>query len=142
MNQISICLLLLGSTTLNCYSQEETEFHIDMEVTMVSSGQISPSKKITFENCVFDLVLNQQNDTVYLQTRDASFKTLEGYHVGTDWNSIHNEHRSNLEKMPGWGYYIELDSGWNLGFCEGQSCTDSAPTQGSVVKWIFRRNNY
>jgi hypothetical protein len=139
-NQIKIFLIIFITSSISCSAQEETEWQIKKEMIMISSGQFSPSEKIIFDNCEFDLVVNQQMDTIYLQTTDSSFITPEGYNVGTKWKSISNVYQSKLGRMPGWGYYITLDSGWQLGFCEGQTCTDSEPTDESVVTWIFRRN--
>ena len=107
-------------------------------MTLVSSGQMSPYTTIKIDGCDFELVTND-NDTIYLATNDEKFQTPEGYKVGTSFTKLPKEIQNELTKEPGWGYYYKLSSGWTLGFCEGNSCTDKYPENGSKVKWIFKR---
>jgi hypothetical protein len=108
--------------------------------TMISSAQFAPYTDIVYAGADFQLVINQENDTIYLATNDVKFVTPEGYKVGEKWKILAKLDKENIGRMSGWGYYIKLESGWQLGFCEGQSCTDTEPTSESQVKWIFRRN--
>jgi hypothetical protein len=119
-------------------AQETIEWHIDQgKLVLESSGQISPSTRIVRNECEFDVVL-RNGDTVYLQTNDTHFVTPEGYAVGVAWKDLKPEDQLKLVKMTGWGYFIVLDSGWSIAFCEGQSCTDQAPANDSLIRWIFR----
>lgn len=108
------------------------------KMTLVSSGQMSPYTTIKIDGCNFDLVTSG-NDTVYLATSDKRFQTPEGYNVETKFSELPKNIQSELTKEPGWGYYYKLSSGWTLGFCEGNSCTNSYPKANSKVKWIFKR---
>ena len=112
-------------------------------VIMISAGQMSPFKKVKFKGCMFNLVLEEDksltNDTIYFATHDTRFKTPEGFSVGTKFSSLSKTLQNKLVKEPGWAYYCELPSGWNLGFCEGTSCTDNSPKENSEVKWVFER---
>ncbi len=108
------------------------------KMILVSSGQISPSTTIKIDGCDFDLVTSD-NDTTYLATNDKKFQTPEGYKVGTKLSELPKDIQLDLTKEPGWGYYYKLTSGWTLGFCEGNSCTDNYLKTNSKVKWIFKR---
>lgn len=108
------------------------------EMTLVSSGQMSPCKTIIIDGHNFDLV-TRDKDTIYLTTNDKKFQTPEGYKVGTKFSELPKDIQGELTKEPGWGYYYKLPSGWTLGFCEGNSCTDNFPQNSSEVKWIFKR---
>ncbi|MBS1755511.1 MAG: hypothetical protein JST34_15835 [Bacteroidetes bacterium] len=108
------------------------------KMTLVSSGQMSPYTTIKIDGCDFDLVANE-TDTTYLATNDKKFQTPEGYKVGTKFSELPKNIQGDLTKEPGWGYYYKLPSGWTLGFCEGNSCTDNRPNNSSKVKWIFKR---
>ena len=108
------------------------------KMTLVSSGQMSPSTTVKIDGSDFDLVTSD-NDTIYLGTNDKRFQTPEGYKVGTKLSELLNNIKDSLTKEPGWGYYYKLPSGWSLGFCEGNSCTDKYPENSSKVKWIFKR---
>lgn len=106
---------------------------------LISSGQFAMAKSIKYHNSEFDLVVNSV-DTVYLSTSDTSFKTPEGYKVGMTVSQISQNDLKNMQTEAGWGYYTTLASGWQLGFCEGPSCTDSSPKNNSRIRWIFKRN--
>lgn len=108
---------------------------------MTTSSNLEPSKDIKLYDCDFTIVLNDSGDTTHWSTNDNNFNTPEGFKVGTNWNKLPIELRNLVEKMPGWGYYIRLNSGWQLGFCEGPSCTDMEPKEGSLIKWIFKRKD-
>jgi hypothetical protein len=108
------------------------------KMTLVSSGQMSPYTIIKINGCSFDLVTSD-NDTIYLATNDKKFQTPEGYKVGTKFSELPKDIQGELTKEPGWGYYYKLPSGWTLGFCEGNSCTDNFPKNSSKVKWVFKR---
>lgn len=116
----------------------KTKDGVIVKQTLVSAGKFSPSTSVKFDGHPFDLVI-EKNDSIYMTTSDSLFVTHENYHVGMTWAEIPNALRKKLQKETGWGYYIELPSGWSLGFCEGASCTDSAPMDSSKVKWIFKR---
>jgi hypothetical protein len=108
------------------------------KMTLVSSGQMSPYTEIKIDGCDFNLVTSD-SDTTYLATHDKRFQTPEGYKVGIEFLELPKDIQGHLTKEPGWGYYYKLPSGWTLGFCEGNSCTDKYPENGSKVKWIFKR---
>ncbi|MAX81845.1 MAG: hypothetical protein CL843_16905 [Crocinitomicaceae bacterium] len=111
------------------------------KMLMTSSSNMEPSLDIELYSCDFTIVLNKSGDTTLWSTEDSSFRTPEGFHVGTKWNELPIELQNSVNKIPGWGYYVRLNSHWQLGFCEGESCTDSKPKDESSVKWIFKRND-
>ncbi|MFC4739779.1 hypothetical protein ACFO3U_07195 [Flavobacterium ponti] len=95
--------------------------------------------KMTIDDITFSYQLTGNSDTVALTTYDEKFETIEGYKVGTKWKNISKVLRDSVYKHSGFGYYIELESGWNLGFCIGVTCTDNHPTNNSEVKSIRKR---
>lgn len=107
---------------------------------MTSSSSIEFCEKTTLYGVDFTIVLSTEGDTTHWSTNDPDFKTPEGFGVGTSWDDISTDLRKSVSKEQGWGYYILLSSGWNLGFCEGSSCTESAPNSESTVSWVFKRN--
>lgn len=109
---------------------------------LISSGQLSPYTEITIDKIPFKLVQNEELDSIYLSTSDDKFVTPEGYKTGTKWKNLTSSDQEKVESMLGWGYFVELASGWQLGFCEGSSCTDQAPTDNSEVAFIFKRKTH
>ncbi len=144
-----ITLLIFTSFFSSCTQSKEkktdtikkTQFDTTTKIAnliLVSSAQLLPYTKTMIDNCNFSLVTNNK-DTIYLCTYDKNFKTPEGYSVGFKFSDLSKEIKTNLTKEPGWGYYFKLPSGWSLGFCEGNSCTENYPKKNSFVKWIFKR---
>ena len=148
--RIIISLILLASF-VSCIQEQTTQGAVQSAVSpdslksiskyiLISSGQFAMGKTIKYSNSKFDLVVNPGNDTVYLCTEDPLFETLEGYKVGMIYSQITPKDLQSLQMENGWGYYVTTASGWQLGFCEGSSCTDSPPKSNSRVNWIFKRN--
>lgn len=137
--RVPFLLSLVLFIGINAFSQESFDPFSEMEVVMVSSGQLYPSNKHIVDQIEFNVVLDENQDTLYVQTMDPNFKTPEGYHVNITLKDLASSDIKNLKKMNGWGYYIELKSGWQLGFCEGETCTDHKPDENATVKWIFKR---
>ena len=106
---------------------------------LISAGQTKTAKEIIFRKCKFDVVVDGKSDTIYLATSDPQFITPEKLKVGMKFSQIPLEFRENMQKENGWGYYVPLKSNWNVGFCEGISCTDQDLTDHSEIKWIFKR---
>ncbi len=121
--------------------QTGIESEENSKLLMTFSGSVEPYQEIKLYGCDFAVVLNESNDTTHWSTNDNKFETPEGFKVGTNWEELPTELQNAVNQMPGWGYYIKLNSGWQLGFCEGESCTDSEPKDGSTVKWIFKRSD-
>lgn len=108
---------------------------------LISSGSFLPSTDVILNGINFTIVLNEKGDTIHWTTRDMKFITPEGFNVGTSWENVPKKLQKSIRKMPGWGYYIKLNSEWQLGFCEGKTCTNNEPSKGSNVNWIFKRGN-
>ncbi len=137
------------------YSQKKSENELDTKLKvrtskqtnnfelgkliLVSAGQMRSSKEIKLLGCDFDVVILGENDTVYLTTNDKKFVTPEKISVGMKFSEIPENLREKINKENGWGYFIELDSKWCIGFCEGTSCTDKSISENSEIKWIFKR---
>jgi hypothetical protein len=91
---------------------------------------------ITVDNIEMKYALSQLGDTVKIWTQDQDFVTSEGFKIGTSWEELPPDLQKNHYALPGWGYFVPLQSGWSLGFCEGPSCTDKPLAATSKVAWI------
>ena len=130
------CLLLLSCREKNVNAIQDIPVRHQV---LISSGQFATCEIIKIDSIAFDLAVNEASDTIYLATQDSTFRTPEGLGVGMRFGQIPNDLKAHVIKEAGWGYYVPLDSKWNLGFCEGSSCTDSDPTDSSGIKWVFKR---
>jgi len=113
---------------------------MDDTLLLVSSAQMSPYRTINIGNSAFQLVKDSKGDTSFIGTWHKSFMTPEGYKVGMSLQRVKKEYRDNLLKEPGWGYYIELPSKWNLQFVVGQTATEHVPVDTTKVTYIFKRH--
>jgi hypothetical protein len=149
---INLLVVLLIFSSCNFQTQKEENNSKKTEVKdlaskkekdvllMTSSGDFEISKKVELYNCDFTIVLNKLKDTTHWSTNDEKFVTPEGFKVGTLFKNLPIEIKNSIKQMSGWGFYAELNSGWQLGFCEGKSCTDHEPKEESKVKWIFKKD--
>jgi len=135
-NRFYILILVILVCSCNTSSTDNHSQHSELKVQkedslikpesilkslMTSSSNIEPSKDVILDGISFTIVLNEMGDTTHWSTTDLKFKTLEGYNVGTNWDKIPIELKKSMGHMAGWGYFIKLNSGWQLGFCEGKS---------------------
>jgi hypothetical protein len=141
-----IILLIFASAVIGCGDITQSETQVNNRenpqgVIMTISSSIEPCENTILNGREFQVVTNNNGDTTYWQTTDTNFISPEGFNVGLKWNKLPNKLRAGAKKMTGWGFYINLESGWQLGFCEGETSTDSELTNESKVKWIFKRQN-
>ena len=126
---------------INKTTDKDSAIHKKTDIMLLtSSSSIKASKNVKLYGCDFNIVLNNLKDTTHWSTNDENFITPEGFKVGTPFKNLTIEIKNSMRKMPGWGYYTKLNSGWELGFCIGNSCIDHEPNGESKVKWIFKRN--
>ena len=133
--KLSLILILV---TLNVFGQKETDGKDAIKMLLTSSSSFSNYETVKINKIDFDLVL-QDKDTIYLQTIDKEFVIDAGIHVGTKFSELPLTIKQIFTKERGWGYYYTLPSGWSIGFCEGNTCTNDYPNESSEIKWIFKR---
>ena len=86
-------------------------------------------------NLVVEKLTNQfaEGDTLDL---DAIIYLIGVQELGQIHKNFKKDDKVNLLEYPGYGYMIPLKSGWVLGFCEADSCTETDINKNSRVKWI------
>ncbi len=105
---------------------------------LASSSQFSPSTTITHQGLFFDLAWDKEGRLTYLSTTDSSFMTEEKVKLNMTLNEIIKIQDVEILSMPGWGYYIKLESGWFAAFCVDSTCTGRELTVNDKVKWIYK----
>jgi hypothetical protein len=133
---------LIDSLTLETLGRTKKEMEFSNTRILINSGQFLPSTTTTIDGCRFELAMDfeaHKADTVYWSTEDKKFETPEGFSVGMTLGEVKKSYASTMLNDPGWGYFINLPSKWNLGFCKVSSCTDKGPSDSTKVGWIFTR---
>lgn len=108
-----------------------------IKLIQTASGTILPYKEVMIRDSRFQVVM-LGNDTIFVSTKDSNFTTPEDYRIGIRFGDLPKQLKNNIKKEPGFSYWINL-SGWKLGFCNGNSCTDYIPLDSSAVDFIFKR---
>lgn len=91
-------------------------------------------------NGIFYLVAIDRSGLIsYIETRDGSFRTPEGFSVGTSLGELPWDCASKVRKESGWGFFVPLASGWNAVFTQGDSMTEGTLSSEAPIEWFFKR---
>lgn len=105
---------------------------------LVNSSQCYPSTEILVDNISYEIAWEGNGTVFYISTSDSKFETEEGVKINMTLSDILKKTESEVNQMPGWGYYIKLKSGWNAGFSVDETCTGRELVSNDSVKWIFK----
>jgi hypothetical protein len=105
---------------------------------LINSSQSSSFANVYYNNLVFQIAWNRDNKLVYISTSDTNFNTEENIRINMTYNDIQKTQNTSISKIPGWGYYVKLNSGWNAAFCVDNTCTGRDISRNDTVKWIFK----
>ena len=106
---------------------------------LINSSQISPSTTVYVKGIVFKIAWDRDSKINFISTTDSTFYTNENIRINMPLKEIENIQNVEITKMPGWGYYISLESGWFAGFCVDKTCTGRELTNEVVVSYFFKR---
>ncbi|MEO0045312.1 MAG: hypothetical protein RL705_503 [Bacteroidota bacterium] len=132
-----IFLSLLGCETNKSLVSKKTEKEKVNRIVDIQTGY--QMREMQKGNINYYFLLNKKLDTVSIKTFDKKFTVNEGYKIGTKWKDVSKELTDSAYELFGFGYYVELKSGWNLVFCIGNTCTDSFPNENAEVVCIEKR---
>ncbi|TWU17799.1 hypothetical protein Pla52o_50140 [Novipirellula galeiformis] len=67
------------------------------------------------------------------------FRSPEGISQSSTFAAVKEVTDSALRKVPGYGYLLDMPSGWTAVFCVGNGMTDSEPNDNTWVTFICQR---
>ena len=115
---------------------------------MTSPASLDASYTVEAQGINFDVAVRGSEATVvFVSVSDPSFRTPEGYRVGTPLLDITNGAGHELVQETGWACFVPLPSGWNAAL----PLTDSSLRNGLWVEcaeqaesipqiaWFFKR---
>lgn len=105
---------------------------------MVNSSTISQATAIDFKGYRFEIAWNSEGKVNYVATYDTNFVTPDNVKVSTTLSEIKKLQNVEIGTLPGWGYFINLESGWNVAFCVDKTCTGREIGDTDSVKWIYK----
>ena len=124
----------VGSVLYNSAYQRMPLYH-----ELVNSGSFMPSREVQVQGIKYNVAWSSDSIVRYIVTRDENFKTSAGIGLSTSLNEIKSVQEVEVFEMPGWGYYVQLKSGWSAAFCVGEFCTDETLDDDDEVDWLFKR---
>jgi hypothetical protein len=110
-------------------------------IVLSSPSQFYPSYDLCINGISFDVGVDERGTVVYVATQDSSFATPEGAKVGITLAEVLALTSGTVVTEQGWGHYVVLPSGWNVGFAEGSGLTDGALLPGSRARWLFAKHH-
>jgi hypothetical protein len=105
---------------------------------MISPAQFQQEWVWRFDGVDYMIGVDDRGTVQYLATRSTKVVTHEGVHVGQSFSDVGRIESMHVVAWPGWGYVIELPSGWSAAFFVGSSMTDREPVAEDAVAMLFR----
>ncbi len=129
-------LLALSLFILSCQNNEITlgsklenkEFNKRVLAPTIS---FIPSTNIKINDIEYIIGVNSDQEISYVSTTNSNFR-VDGLTINSKLGDIEND-INQVKHIPGWGYYIEVNSEWYAGFD-----FQMKPNRGSKIKWFFK----
>lgn len=101
------------------------------EKILLPSGEPANSTSVIEKNIKYSVGLSSKSKIIFISTIDKNFN-LNGLKVG---NTLPFKYLTGnkIKYIPGWGYYIKIDSEWFAGFD-----FQIKPDKDSKIGWFFK----
>lgn len=97
---------------------------------MIPSGALLDVKEIHYKNISYTLAISENKKIKYISTKDSKF-SVEKLKINDDISKIFDE--TKIKYIPGWGYYMKVNSEWYAGLDFRMK-----PTKSSKIGWFFK----
>ena len=91
------------------------------------------------EGIIFSIAFDTERFVRYICTTDRNFITPEGIRIGSTVAEVKRMIDTEIIPEQGWGYHVQLKSGWRVAFGQGDSMTEGELKNETRVRWIFKR---
>jgi formylglycine-generating enzyme required for sulfatase activity len=108
------------------------------EMVMVSPAQFQHAWNWVFDNVEYTLGIDENGRVQFLSTSSLKVATAEGIRVGQRFAELQKVEGIKLVAWCGWGYVVELPSGWKAAFFLGESMTEREPQPEDRLDLLFR----
>jgi hypothetical protein len=105
---------------------------------LVCPAQFRQEWRWLFDDVEYSLGVDDNGVVQYLSTSSEKVATAEGARVGQPFAELKKVEGVRLVAWRGWGYVVELPSGWKAAFFPGTSMTDGEPKPEDSVDLLFR----
>lgn len=99
-------------------------------------NSFKPAKIVEYDNIKYFVYLGNDNKVKALYIGDKDFKTDESYKIGTEYSRIKLKLRETM--IPGYGYHIELPSGWTAVVIDDNVTQSNKILDTSSIKSFYK----
>jgi hypothetical protein len=107
-------------------------------LVMVSPAQLWPEHTWVHEGVQYSVAVDRRGRLQYIATTSPNVATAEGVRVGQPLKDVVTESETKVVLWPGWGYVIELSSGWKAGLFLDGEFLDREPRESDTVDLLFK----
>jgi hypothetical protein len=111
---------------------------------MIMAGGATSRKlyEVSYGGINYSVGTERQSDVIrWVGTSDPVFRTPEGLAEGDALEKVLAVAKSEVNREPGWGFFVELPSGWNAAFVQGPSMTEGELPPSAGICFFFKRDN-
>ena len=105
---------------------------------LINSSQFSPSTTVYCQGSLFNIAWDNNGKVNYMMTTDTNFVTDNNVKVNVTLKEVKRIQDVEIFSMPGWGYYIRLNSDWFAAFCIDSTCTGRDIEDNDKINWIYK----
>jgi hypothetical protein len=119
---------------------QEVTYQSGRAHVLTESGQTLDSYRILRDGIHYIVGVDQKRKIAYITGgEEGSFKTPEGISTDSPLSSVLAVTKSRPIKVPGWGYYVSLPSGWNAAFVNSpEEPTPPRLSPAAKVGFLFK----
>jgi len=143
-----INIVLLGVSLLSQTEEIELGKPLPKNVVIIDSSKsklletgpssLEPSLDIQYNHINYSVVLSKEKKASFIITWDHAFKTKEGFKIGTLYKDVRMKYKGNGRYVPGYCYYIKLNSGWNALFSNDKIFEEEKPSDSDSIKGFYK----
>jgi hypothetical protein len=117
---------------------------LDHTQIMAQSAQMWPEWKLTCDDVLFTLGVDDGGIIRFVRTRSPKVITPDGIRVGDTYSSVMQKTGKSVILEPGWAWYVELPSGWYAVIAAPSIDPKDvvSPPSDSPVVAVFQRIGY
>ena len=112
------------------------------EMVMAGGATTRKSYEVSYGGVNYTVGTERKGDVIkWVSTHDPIFRTPEGLAEGDTLEKVLAVAKSEVQREPGWGFFVELPSGWYAAFVQGPSMSEGELPPSAGVCFFFQRDN-
>ena len=105
---------------------------------LVSPGQFLPEHKWIDDGIEYSVCINNLGNIQYIATSSLQVRSPEGIRVGQPLKEVLNIQNLQMRKWLGWGYVVDLPSGWKAALFLDGHFNEREPSDKDIIDMLFK----